>query len=87
MSEKKVWGNENKPRAMDNAEVRALRKSGLHPHYVDNPGKMVEDLVDWVLDNVYAEYNFKGVSQADCIDITTKTVQLTYGSVEETKNS
>lgn len=87
MSEQKVWDTECKPRAMDNGEIRALRKAGLHPHYIESPGKMVEDLVDWVLDNVYAEYSFKGISQAACIDITTETIQLTYGSEKETKNS
>ena len=76
-------------RALDNQQVRALRAAGLHPDYVkeDERKAKFEDMTDWIIDNVYADIDFTGVAQIDCLSLAADTYRKTYGRDEETKNS
>lgn len=78
-----------KARPLTNGEIRALRKAGLHIHYLDlkeNPEKL-EEFTDYILDNVYPNVDFDTASQKECIKLAADTLVQTYGDEEEVKNS
>lgn len=47
-----------------------------------------EKIEDWILDNVYVDYNFDNAPLPDCRKLANETYRLTYGAEpEEEKNS
>ncbi|HEX7715178.1 MAG TPA: hypothetical protein VF531_14275 [Bacillota bacterium] len=79
-----------KPRAMTRDELKALRTAGLDPACNENGVsiKVNTEMVDWILDHVYHGFNFGNVPYPECLELATKTYQLTYTlSAVEVKNS
>jgi hypothetical protein len=78
------------PRPMTRSELKALRNAGLDPAYHENEltVKLNTDMVDWILDHVYQGVDFADVAYSSCLELATKTYQLTYSvSGSEAKNS
>ena len=78
-----------KARPLTNGEIRALRKAGLHIHYLnlkDEPEKL-EEFTDYILDNIYPNVDFDNATQKECIKLAADTLVQTYGDEEEVKNS
>lgn len=55
---------------------------------IDAINEINEKIRDWILDNVYKDYNFDNTPLPDCRKLADETYKLTYGaSPEEEKNS
>ncbi len=79
-----------KARALTRSEIKALRAAGLDPAFIENDltMKVNAEMVDWMLDHVYASHDFAAVPYSACLELATKTYQLTYTvSGAEEKNS
>lgn len=79
-----------KARAMTRAEIKSLRGGGLDPAFLNDEMtmKLNAEMVDWILDNVYQGVDFANISYSKCLELATKTYQLTYQmSDDEAKNS
>ncbi len=79
-----------KARALTRGEIKALREAGLDPafHEDDLTMKVNAEMVDWMLDQVYQGFDFTSVPYSDCLELATKTYQLTYSVSEAAaKNS
>lgn len=76
------------PRPMTRAEVREFRKAGLDPiTWDDVTNNRMQEMIDWVLDNIYADYDLENEDYPDCVELVTETHNLTYGRKTEVKNS
>lgn len=55
---------------------------------IDDTAQQTAAMVDWILDNIYAEYNFSGTPYPDCVELAGQTYRLTMGAKpDELKNS
>jgi hypothetical protein len=67
-------------RAMTRCEVKTLRGAGLDPAFLNEEMtmKLNAEMVDWILDHVYEGSDFANTPYSHCLDLATKTYQLTY---------
>lgn len=80
-------------RAMSRQELKAFRAAGLDPVFFeiteDNQLSFLKITAlgnDWILDNVYKEYDFEEVPNNQLVELAEKTFRLTYGLEKEVKN-
>jgi hypothetical protein len=79
-----------KARALTRAEIKALREAGLDPAFRadDLTMKVNAEMVDWMLDHVYRDFDFANTPYSSCLELATRTYQLTYSVSEAAaKNS
>ncbi len=79
-----------KARALTRSEIKALRAAGLDPAFIEGAITMKKnaELVDWIMDKVYKDTDFSNIPYSACLELSTKTYQLTYRvTEEEEKNS
>jgi hypothetical protein len=77
------------PRALTRDELKLLRSAGLDPALCENEVtiRLNAEMVDWILDNVYRGMDFADIPYPDCLELATKSYQLTYSvSPGEAKN-
>ena len=74
-------------KSMTRKQLRKLRDEGLDPMMKpDMTNKDVAVMTDYILDNIYSEYNFDDIDNEKLIELATKTHLKTYGRLEEIKN-
>lgn len=55
---------------------------------IGNTAQRTAEMIDWILDNIYAEYDFSGTPYPDCMELANQTYRLTMGAKPaELKNS
>lgn len=55
---------------------------------IDAVSELNEKIVDWILDNVYKDYDFDNAPFPECKQLANETYRLTFGGTpEEEKNS
>lgn len=85
-------------RSMTRRERKAFLAAGADPGVfrrtgdseTDNPAliELNEKMVDWILENIYPDYNFDDTPNGDCIKLAQDTYALTMGvKPEALKNS
>ncbi len=75
-------------RPMTEEEVQKMREAGMDVMIQDELTTKSNILMfDWIVANVYPEYNFGKVPYPDKLALARSTFRLTYGLPEETKNS
>jgi zona occludens toxin (predicted ATPase) len=84
--------NSNLPqaRALTLAEVKALRNASLDPAFLENDltMKINAEMVDWILEHAYRGFDFANLPYSACLELATRTYQLTYSVTgTEEKNS
>lgn len=68
----------------DDDEERAMEMM----EEIDAVNELNDEIQDWILDNVYKDYDFDSTPLPDCRRLADETYKLTYGaSTEEEKNS
>ena len=75
-------------RVMTRAQVRELRKAG---HDIAFSGADVTtaetfEMIDWILDNVYADCETDTLPYNELVKLATATYHDTYGKGDEAKN-
>lgn len=77
------------PRPLTRSEIKLLRHAGLDPAFLEDETsvRISAEMVEWILDNVYKGYDFSNVPYPDCLQLATRTYQLTYNTEAEIKNS
>lgn len=77
------------PRPLTRSELKLLRDAGLDPAFLEGETsvRISAEMVEWILDNIYKEYDFTNTSYSECLRLATKTYQLTYSMDGEIKNS
>lgn len=73
-------------RDMDRAAIKGLRAAGLDPAFVEMDAQKTSDMIDWILDNVYADTDFAGVAYYKLSDLAIKTYRKAVGGPEAIKN-
>lgn len=79
-------------RVMTRRQVKELRKAGLDPALMSKEDAATiaarsADMIEWILDNVYSDFNFDDISYSDCWALATETYRRTMGLDSEIKNS
>lgn len=55
---------------------------------IDDTAQQTAAMVDWILDNIYSDYDFGGTAYPDCVELAGQTYRLTMGAKpDELKNS
>lgn len=76
-------------RAMTMSEIRELRKAGFDPAFSeseDAAGKKMCEMVDWIADNIYSDYDLDAIPYPEIVKLGVATYNLTYGRETEIKN-
>ena len=73
-------------RDLDYAQVKQLRKAGLDPAFTTLDTTKSAELIDWIIERVYADLDFKGVAFYKVADLAYKTYRQAMGGPEEIKN-
>jgi len=75
------------PRSLNRGQVKKVREEDLDPIMggTGNSDKMV-NLMDWILDNVYAEQITDETDYALALELAVATYELTYGGLAGRKN-
>lgn len=73
-------------RDLDYAQVKQLRKAGLDPAFTTLDTTKSAELIDWIIERVYADLDFKDVAFYKVADLAYKTYRQTMGGPEEIKN-
>lgn len=87
-----------KARSMTRKERKAFLAAGADPGVfrrtgdsdTDNPAlvELTEKMVDWILENIYPDYDFDDVPNGECVRLAQETYALTMGvNPEQLKNS
>ncbi len=75
-------------RPMTEEEVQRMREAGHDIMMQDELTTKSSILMfDWIVANVYGEYDFKKISYPNKIKLARTTFRLTYGLEEDEKNS
>lgn len=77
-------------RAMTRRQMKQMKAAGFNPLEVDNEeqaGKTL-DMFDWILDNIYSDYDLDEYPNGECMRLAADTFKLAMGQpTEEAKNS
>lgn len=77
-------------RAMTRRQVKEMKAAGFNPMHLGNEeqaGKTM-DMFDWILDNVYGDYDLDDYPSGECLRLAADTFKLAMGqTTEEAKNS
>ena len=75
-------------RSLTVKEMRALRKAGYDPAFVDkdDSASATTGMVEWILDHVYGDQITDDMPYSEAFRIATDTYAMTYGREVETKN-
>lgn len=77
-------------RAMTRKQFKEMKAAGFDPLKVDQEEQAGStlDMFDWILDNVYSDYNFEEYPNGECMRLAADTFKLAMGQpTEEAKNS
>ena len=75
------------PRSLNRGQVKKVREEDLDPitGSKGDSDKMIT-LMDWILDNVYAEHVTDETDYALALELAVATYELTYGGLAGRKN-
>lgn len=73
-------------RVMSYKQIKALRKAGLDPAYFGVDGAKSSEMVDYILENIYPEYDFDSCGYDEIFELGMATYRRCFGAPEETKN-
>jgi hypothetical protein len=79
-------------RSLTRKQRRELRNSNLDPALIKCPGEseeddarerflLTEDMIDWILENVYSDYDFDDVPNQECMKLALDTYTLAMGRI------
>jgi len=73
---------------MTRGQVRSMRRAKLDPAQLtgDVTVEAVEKTEDWILENVYPEYDFDDLPNNDVSELIQETYLKTFGKEKEVKN-
>ncbi len=77
-------------RAMTRRQMKQMKEAGFNPLEVDNEEQAEKtlDMFDWILDNVYSDYDLDEYPNGGCMRLAADTFRLAMGQpTEEAKNS
>ena len=71
-------------RPLTRGEVKKLREANLDPafHEDDLTMKVNAEMVDWILENIYPDFNFDNNPYSSCLKLATDVYQLTYSVID-----
>lgn len=80
-------------RSLTRRQRRELRKANVDPALFKPSGdlesdgvarfEMTEDMIDWILENVYADHDFDDVPNQECMKLAMDTYALALGRVPD----
>ncbi len=83
---KEIKKEEFEIRDMDRDQIKSLRKAGVDPSFVNMDSKNTAEFVDFILDNIYPDVDFKGVPFYKLSKLAFSTYRRAWSGPEEVKN-
>ena len=77
-------------RAMTRKQVKQMKAAGFDPLNAEREehASNTMDMFDWILENVYSDYDFDEYPNGECLRLAADTFKLAMGqTTEEAKNS